>query len=182
MSSEVFSTAYLEAKRKMQMAKQLRKSIANAAESIRKISASIDNANRILREQGSALSREIAGQGTVSSVDIKLREAATGQEDISGFTREEISKLAEQVKKNTELLYVKGTVKKETDEEVETVSVGAGDYETTDAKETTGFVKTEVSVQQDEGTPEKRKIIPQAPPRGTRGILIQKLKKQKTKN
>jgi len=159
MSSEVFSSAYMQAQRKAQLARQMRKNIANAAESIRKISASINNANRILQEQGSAISREIAGKGTLSAIDARLEAAITGQADISGFTKEDISKLADLVKKNTELLQSQGTIQSNEDKAPITVSVGLDNYESVETEESTGFVKTEASVESITVTPEKRKII-----------------------
>lgn len=159
MSSEVFSSAYMQAQRKAQLARQMRKNIANAAESIRKISASINNANRILQEQGSAISREIAGKGTLSAIDARLEAAITGQADISGFTKEDISKLADLVKKNTELLQTQGTIQSDEDKAPNTVSVGLDNFESAETEESTGFVRTEVSVESITVTPEKRKII-----------------------
>lgn len=159
MSSEVFSSAYMQAQRKAQLARQMRKNIANAAESIRKISASINNANRILQEQGSAISREIAGKGTLSAIDARLEAAITGQADISGFTKEDISKLADLVKKNTELLQTQGTIHSDEDKAPNTVSVGLDNFESAETEESTGFVRTEVSVESITVTPEKRKII-----------------------
>lgn len=159
MSSEIFSTAALRAEAKAQMARQMRRSIANMADSVRKISSSIDNANRILQRQGSKMAQEIAGRGSLGAIDARLQETMSGQADISGFTKEDISELAELVKKNTELLYSGGTVSDVDEDETKTVTIDLGEAESTDNEEVSGFIKSELAVPVFTGTPEKRKII-----------------------
>lgn len=159
MSSEVFSTAYLQAQTKAQLARQMRRTIANTAESIRRISASLSNANRIMQEQGSAIAREIAGKGVLNEIDMRLEAAVVGQADISGFSEEDISELAERIKKNTELLQSRGTVQIDGEIAPSSISVVREEFKIDEAEENTGFVKKASSVENDFVTPEERKII-----------------------
>ena len=159
MSSEIFSTAYLQAQRTAQLAKHMKRSIANVAESLKKISASVNNASRILQKQGSALAKEIAGTGKLGAIDARLEAAKTGAADISGFTKEDISALADMVKKNTELLQSHGNFEGAAEDETESVSVGFDSYEQSEADEVSGFVKKSPTEAVYAETPEKRKII-----------------------
>ncbi len=158
MSSEIFSTAYMEAKRKAQLARQIKRNVAQAAEGVRRASASLSNATRVLMEQGSAISREIAGKSTLGTIDARLEAAVTGQADISGFTQADISELAELVKKNTELLHVQATAQY-SDEETGSVAVGLDGFDGSGEEESTGFVRVDMAASEVISTPENRKII-----------------------
>ena len=159
MSCEIFANVYLEAQRKARIAQDMKRSIANAAESMRRISSSISNANRILQKQGTAIAREIAGKGKLSAIDARLETAVAGQADISGFTKEDISELADRVRKNTELLQTKGKTTAGENEEASSLSVGMNQFESDGVEISSGFVKSDVSVDYDSVTPEERKIL-----------------------
>ena len=157
MSSEVFSSAYLDARRKLQLAKQLRRDLEKAAEGIKKLSSSINRSMRVLKQQGDEIARELAEQKAERRVLLQMEESASGQTDISGFTREEISQLAELVKKNTQLLHMHGDVDVQA-AQAEKSAIGIEAFDGEGTEEIGGFVREEITVAYEE-SPEARKIL-----------------------
>ncbi len=143
MSSEIFSTARVIARQQLALAKQLQKSIELTARSIKKTSDTIAKTSRLMSERANRLSREIAANGSASSISLQLNEAQTGNVEFSGFTREDISELADIIKKNTQLLETKSDI--DSASGVSYVSVGLEEYQSHSEGELSGFEKHEIT-------------------------------------
>lgn len=157
MSSEVFSVAFVEARTQAQIARDLQRDIQRTAQSIRRASESVAKSARLMQIKADATLKKTSE--TMKTIELERTRMEQHYRDITGYSAEMISSLAESIRKNAELLQVKATEACDETSETSAVSLAAERYTSGDKAEVSGFEKGEAQIVELEYTPEMRKII-----------------------